>query len=78
MIRTGMERNEGVEKEASRKGRSLSDSTTSAAPADAADPTYVVRSRIQRRVGAAEGKNKVGVSRPRYVRACTTKRDTQA
>ncbi|KYN35016.1 hypothetical protein ALC56_10613 [Trachymyrmex septentrionalis] len=28
-----------------------------------------------RRAGAAEGKNKVGVSRPRYVRACTRQRE---
>lgn len=67
-----------MSKRASRRGRGLSDSTTSAAPADAAGPTHVVRPhvcRIQRRAGAAEGKNKVGVSRPRYVRACIRQRE---
>lgn len=67
-----------VSKRASRRGRGLSDSTTSAAPADAAGPTHVVHPhvcRIQRRAGAAEGKNKVGVSRPRYVRAYTRQRE---
>lgn len=67
-----------VSKRVSRRGRGLSDSTTSAAPADAAGPTHVVRPhvcRIQRRAGAAKGKNKVGVSRPRYVRACIRQRE---
>lgn len=93
MTTTGRQRLKGrtktkVSKRASRRGRGLSDSTTSAAPADAAGPTHVVRPhvcRIQRRAvprrvvpcraGAAEGKNKVGVSRPRYVSACTRQRE---
>lgn len=34
-----------------------------------------VRTYAAYNVGAAEGKNKVGVSRPRYVRACTRQRE---
>lgn len=78
--RRGTFRRRKVSKRASgRDPQGISDSTTSAAPADAARPTnkrtryaHTVRTyaAIQRHAGAAEGKNKVGVSRPRYVRAC--------
>lgn len=46
-----------------------------AAPADAANLRTSYVCRIQRHSGAAEGKNKVGVSRPRYMRACIRQRE---